>query len=402
MAAEGAGRAKLAARAGVVLAALGLSAAILDAGVANWLGRDHPGLAAQVAPHDARWAVAAAQAAVETGTSPGAPKVKARVDAALDRDLTQPSAVELRAVRADDAGDGKRATRLFELSSAISRRSLPTRLWLIQRSVDRGDVAGALEDFDIALRTSSNAPKVLFPVLARASGDPSLAAPLARLLDRPEDWRAMFLNYAVSEAHAGIGVSQVVLRMRDRRVIVDNHIDETLVAELIAEEDFALARRVQDAFHPMRASADLVRDPTFSNPALAYPFGWRLSEKGDAGAERSLIEGRPALAYQSLPGGVGQVATQLLTLAPGGYRLSTRTASAAKDGGAQPFWTLTCAEKDGPLITLLNQPTTSEVDGSIDFTVPAGCEAQWLGLNLRSADSPDQSGAIARVWVTQR
>lgn len=389
-------------RTAIVLISLALIAAVLRVGVARWQSRADPELAAEMAPHDARVATLAAKAAIETGAGPDAPGVRKLTSAALARDVTMPSAIEIRALQVAAAGDQRREARLFELSHAISRRSLPTRLWLIQRSVDRGDVRGALEEFDIALRTSSAAPKILFPVLAQATTDPALTAPIARVLDRPQEWRVMFLNYAITEAGVGPAISDVVLRMRDRQVITENQIDETLVGELVGEREFGRARRVYDAFNPGSKGRDLVQDHAFSRPAKIFPFGWSLIQTGDRGAQRSIVDDRPALTYQSSPGGAGQVASQLLTLAPGDYRLVTKTAVGDSDGASRPFWTLTCADQQGAQIVLLDQPAQSGASAATDFTVPPACAGQWLALNLRQSDLHDRSGAIASVAVIRR
>ncbi|HYC66064.1 MAG TPA: hypothetical protein VEC14_15145, partial [Reyranellaceae bacterium] len=203
-----------AARTAIVAAAIALSLPVLRSGAAQSLARADPVAAAELAPGDARAAVDAARARVEAGESAASPEVRRLVRTALRRDLTVPGALELRALDLELSGDRRRAGRLFELSSAISRRSLPTRLWLIQRSVDRGDVAGALDNFDLALRTSSAAPDILFPVLAGATADPGLVRPIAGVLDRPTDWRAMFLGYAISEGGAAPAIADVVLAMR--------------------------------------------------------------------------------------------------------------------------------------------------------------------------------------------
>ena len=331
-------------------------------------------------------------------TKPDVRRLSAR---ALDRDVTNSLAVEFVALGADRAGDHDRAARLFHLSDRISRRSLPTRLWLIQASVDRGDVPGALRDFDIALRTSTDAPKLLFPVLSRASTEPSLAPALARLLDRPSDWRLPFLHDAITDYGGAAGIAAVALRMRERGWLVANHVDDTLVGQLIVEERYAEARVVQDAFHQTAESASLVRDPAFADIRARYPFGWQIEDQGEIGARRGKANGRPVLAYQSQSGGSGPVATQLLILPSGRYRLTTRTATPAEDGTAPPFWTLTCAGENGQQIALLDEPPTG--NASLDFIVPSGCGAQWLGLNLRGSDRPDgQSGAIAGIVVTRR
>jgi hypothetical protein len=389
-------------RLAIVLASLVLIAAVLRVGVARWESRTDPIRAAEIAPHDARMATLAAKAAIDAGSRLNAPAVRSPTTAALARDLTIPSAIEIRALQAAAAGDQEREARLFELSNAISRRSLPTRLWRIQRFVDRGDVAGALDEFDIALRTSSAAPDILFPVLAGATTDPALTAPIAALLDRPQEWGVMFLNYAITDAGVAPAISEVVLAMRDRRAITDNQIDQILISELVSEREFEQARRVNDAFHPRSRGRNLVQNSDFSDPASVFPFGWGLIQKGDRGAQRSIVHGRPALTYQSSPGGTGQVASQLLTLEPGGYRLVTKTAVGDSDSVSRPFWTLTCADRGGAQIVLLDQPARSGASAATEFTVPPACTGQWLALNLRQSDSRHRSGAIASVAVVRR
>jgi hypothetical protein len=376
--------------------AVGMALAIRD-GVATELARSDPSSAARLLPSDARLALSAARAEVDGGAAPGDPVVRVLVDRALARDVTLPALVELRGLRAETAGDKGRAAALFSLSDQISRRSLGTRIWLIQRSVEAGDVGGALKDFDIALRTSSAAPPMLFPVLASAVSDPQLVGPIARLLDRPSDWRAMFLHHAVVERHAPPGVSSLVLQVRDRAALTRAGIDQTLIGELVGQAAFAEARRVHDAFHP--ALAAFVADPIFALPEQAYPFGWRLIESGELGATRGVVGGRPALTYQALSGAGGVVATQLLTLPAGGYRLTVRTAAA--DRAPSPYWTLTCGEAGGAQILRLDQPGQADGVGVGAFTVPAGCAGQWLALHVRGADTPSQSGAVASVQVSE-
>ena len=389
-------------RAVIAAAAVLLAVEVSRTGVAAWLQDGNPVLAARLAPRDARIAAAAARASIATPADIQTPAIDRLVNAALSRDVTLPSAIELRALRFETAGNGGRAERLFALSDAISRRSLPTRLWLIQRSVDRGDVAGALGNFDIALRTSNAAPDILFPVLAGATSDPTLVAPIARILDRPSDWRAMFLNFAIGEGGAAAGINRVVMEMRDRKAITDNQIDDRLVGQLVSEHAYRQARRVHEAFHPRSGSAALVSDPDFTNPELGFPFGWGLSESGSASAARDMVDGRAALTFQASPGGGGQVATQLLMLTSGPYRISTRTAAAA-DSSSPPFWTLTCGRPNGKQIALVDQPAEKGAVAYTDFTVPAGCDAQWLAFNLRPSESPEgQSGAVAAVTVMPR
>ncbi|MGN6817582.1 MAG: hypothetical protein ACTHJR_02820 [Sphingomonas sp.] len=384
-------------RSAIVIVALLAAAGIVQAGLAERLSRSDPALAARLAPHDARIAMAAARKLVDDGGDATGPAIRALAATALSRDLTQTAAIEFRAVEAEGKGDRARAEQLIDLSDAISRRSLPTRLWLIQRSVDRGDVGGALRDFDLALRTSSAAPSVLLPVLAGATTDPGLVRPIARMLDRPSDWRVMFLDHAVAQGDAR-GIAAVLLAMCDRQTITANGIDQALIARLVGARDFALAGRLRDAFAPSAGPRPMLADGAFGDIA-APPFGWSLVERGEIGAERGETNGRSSLMWRAEPGRGGQVAAQLLMLAPGKYRLASRTASS---GDATPYWSLRCGEQGGAMLATLDQPGSAGAAASTDFVVASGCIGQWLTLTLRpGGGSGGQSGGIAAVTISR-
>jgi len=388
-------RHKIAARAGIAAGALLAAAIFVPSSLADWASVDHPRLAAEVAPWSAP---AAAGAAAALGANPRDPQVRALVRKALARDVTLVPAMEVRALDLALTGETGESRLLFQLSDKLSRRSLPTRLWLIQDSVDRGDVPGALRNFDIALRTTTDAQPILFPVLAKASSDPTLTVPLAHLLDQPSDWRLMFVDWALTnDAHLA-GMAKLVAEMRDRRFVVGTSIDQQLMAQLANDGEFDAAALLNRRFgRPARG----VADPRFGDPAAHYPFGWGLVNDGTLSAERTVSGSSSLLRYAAEPAHSGQVAAQLLTLKPGPYALATRTASGAQ--GEAPYWSVACAGQQGTVLTELDQPAGAGGTASATFIVPDGCKAQWLTLRLRpSAGATPQSGAIAWVSVAPR
>jgi hypothetical protein len=392
----GSPRRRAAARAAIVLGVLAAGALILPDSLATALSDGHPAFAARIAPWNAR---AAASAAVAIGSDPRKPETRALVRTALARDLTVLATVELRAVDLAASGKQADAARLFHLSDRLSRRSLPTRLWLIQASVDRGDVAGALANFDIALRTSNDAPPILFPVLARATADSSLTEPIARMLDRPSDWRLMFFEWALANDASLHSIANVAVRMRDRGIITRNKVDQRLIESLVTAGDFAQALRLRQRFDAR--PLPLVADARFRDPSALYPFGWGLVSDGSIGAERSFDGNGSALTYRATSPRSGQVAAQLLVLLPGQYALATRTAAASV--GEAPYWSITCGQEGGPQLAGLDQPVAAGRAATTAFVVPGACPAQWLALRLRpSGAATAQSGAIAWVTVARR
>lgn len=385
-------RHKTVARAGIGLGALLAAAVFVPASLADWASVGHPRIAAEIAP----WNASAAASAAAALNDPRRPDARALVRRALARDVTQVPAIELRALDLALSGKTAKARRLFELSDQLSRRSLPTRLWLIQDSVDRGDVAGALRNFDIALRTTTDAQPILFPVLAKASTDPTLTVPLARMLDQPSDWRLRLIEWALTNSAHLDGLASVVARMNDRRFIVANGIDQQLMERLANDGQFGPASLLNRRFgHPVAG----VADANFANPSAHFPFGWSLVSDGMLTAERAIVGSSPALRYSAEPGRSGQVAAQLLMLHPGRYALATRTAAQAV--GEQPYWTVACGQGGGAGLAHLDQPLTPNGAARTAFTIPQGCTAQWLTLRIRPApDSNTQSGAIGWVAIS--
>ena len=390
-------------RGGILLAALILSAGVIRCGLARTLSETNPLMAAGIAPNDARVLSNAARIRVEAGEHPNSPGVRSLVRAALQRDATLTPAIELRALDLQAGGDPAGAARLFDLSHAISRRSLGTHLWLVQHAVERGDVGHALGEMDFALRTSTAAPNLIYPALARAAADPSLAGPIGRLLDHPSDWREQFLDYAIGKTGRAQALVPLVLQMRDRAFIRNKGIDGRLIAQLVEAGAFAAAERVQQAFGPSIRPSALIRDADFSKPQFRYPFGWGLIESAATWANRDGAKLHPVLSYGGTSGGVGQVATQLLTLEPGRYRLRAQNAVAPADPTALPYWTVTCGGVRPVQIALVDGATSEDGAAEGDFEVPAGCTGQWLALNLRASDLHDgQSGAIRSVSLVRR
>lgn len=380
-----------AARLAMIAGALLAGAAILPNSLAIALG-DHPSVAARVAPSNAT--VSADFAAALQNPQSGLARNLVRKS--LGRDATNITAIELRALDLAQSGRRTEAARLFALSDRLSRRSLPTRLWLIQQSVDRGDAQAALANFDIALRTSTDAPAILFPVLARAAADPAIAASLARTLDRPSDWRLVFLGWALANGSNLHAIADVVIRMRDRAFLAVNEIDQRLIEQLVIGGDFGQALRLHRRFDS--PAAGMIADGHFGDPGARYPFGWGLVTDGTVRAERSLSGNRSMLSYRGGMVGGGQLAAQLLFLSPGRYRLATTTAEPAN--GDPPYWQLSCANPDGALLAKLDQPAVAGGKASTGFAVSAGCSAQWLTLQLRPGmNSVPPSGAIASVSV---
>lgn len=340
----------------------------------------------------------AQRALIAQGEAASDPRIQSEIRRTLRRDLTQPAALELTALADESRGDRSDAAALYRLSDRLSRRSLATRLWLVQDAVERGNVAAALGQMDIALRTSSAAPKFVFPALARGLDDPRLIGPIARILDRPSEWREAFLIYAADNATPASAAS-LFFALGDRSLIATDQLDRRLVVRLVSSGQFALARQLDRRFGGSQRPGTLVADGDFTDARARYPFGWGLTNNGELGASRESDGGRAVLAFHANPAERGQLAAQLLTLAPGSYVLASRTGrlTAAE---APPLWTLSCAAP-AKLVVMLPLAPGQRAEAEVAFSIPPDCPAQWLALTAQPA-LVMQSGSIESVAVARR
>jgi hypothetical protein len=127
-------------------------------------------------------------------------------------------------------------------------------------------------------------------------------------------------------------------------------------------------------------SGELIHDPDFRDRTSPPPFNWSLTASTVGLAERQSGGKLHILFYGQDD---GSLASQLLLLAPGTYRLS----SPLVPGGSNPqavSWSLRCDKATEPL-------STAAISSLWTFTVPPGCSAQWLELVGKSADMPQQT-----------
>jgi len=129
-------------------------------------------------------------------------------------------------------------------------------------------------------------------------------------------------------------------------------------------------------------SAELLHDANFRDNRSPPPFNWQLTSSTVGLAERQ--GGRLHVLFYG--GEDGTLASQLLLLPPGNYRLSMRLAGDPARAHALT-WALWCDKAAQPLASVTLDVAAAR---GWSFQVPAGCPAQWLKLSGVSADVPQQ------------
>ena len=356
----------------------------------------NPAYAHRLAPYDGR--ITAGLASSLAGPSAGAAdRVHADRFARLAwrQDPTAVAAVSTLGINAQVRGDTGRARRLFAHAVTLSRRDLVTQLWSIEDAAARGDVAGALRDYDIALRTRPALAEVLYPVLAAASASPAIRSALAHTLVGKPAWSETFVSYVADHGPDPLSTARLFQHLAHVGIAVPDNAASSAVDALVA------GGRIDEAwtyYASRRSNVDRrrSRDSRFAM-ALERPsvLDWVTISEG--GVVSSVNGGIFAFSAPASVGGAMLQQMQLLT--PGTYRLAGHSRSIAQEEQARPYWALQC-RSDGRELGRVTLPNSAWANGAFEGTlvVPAGCPAQMLVLIARPTDSVDGlSGEIDRV-----
>ena len=157
---------------------------------------------------------------------------------------------------------------------------------------------------------------------------------------------------------------------------------EPLLATLTGGGRYGEARAIWERTTRSRLNG-LVYDPAFSDKVSPPPFNWALTSSTVGLAERQ-ANGRLHVIFYGQEDGL--LATQMLLLQPGGYRLSMRVIGDQARARALN-WSIWCDKADAPIASVRLDTIAAQ---GLAFRVPAGCAAQWLKLSAVSTDVPQQ------------
>lgn len=320
---------------------------------------------------------------------------RARADQLARRALLQePMAVAAATtlgLNAQVRGDIARSQKLLDYSGRLSRRDLQTQIWAIENAVARNDIPAALQHYDIALRTSREAPDLLFPVLGSAITEPSVRAALVTTMTHAPVWPGNFVDYVSGNGPDPLVTAQFFLQLRRAGVSIPPGAGATIVSTLIGKEQFSAAWRYYASMH-RDADPRRSRDPNFiAQSVIPSPFDWVIIS--DAGVNSSIQQGPDGGAIDFFaPASVGgPVVQQLQMLPPGRYRLEGRSTGIDQSPAALPYWVLTCRDgREAGRVVVSNSgsdPKGGRFGGEI--VAPTGCMVQMLKLMLRASDKVD-------------
>lgn len=365
----------------LLVAALVATLAVRNAAVQAW-SETEPRRAVQVWDHhpEARLSlgiIRIAEAMRDRKTVPA--DAFADIDDGALRSPLSPEPFLVHGVQASMSGKGVAAEQDFEAAQRRDPRSLSAAYFLADRYFRTGDAAHGLNQIALLSRLAPG-------------GTTSMAPYLAAFAKNPANWPQMKTLFH-SEPRLGQAALEVMARDPSNASAILALADAgqrqakatwvpLLMASLNGQGQYVAARRIWASVSGVTLNpGDLIFDAGFTQSAPTPPFNWDL-----ASSTVGLSERRGGALHVMFYGqDDGMLARQLLLLPPGQYRLTMRVQAGSTHPEAL-VWTMTC-DKGAELSRI----TLDQAAKGWQFQVPANCPAQWIELDGKSADLPQQS-----------
>lgn len=385
----------------ILAASAGLAFAVVAVGIANIADNEAPSRALRFYTFHGDALANQAFNTLQARTPAAIAQAEQLAHRAFDRDPTSVAAVRTLGFVQDVRGNRKGAAKALRQALALNRRDLLTHLWLIEDDVQRGDTIGALQHYDMALRTSAAAHPILMPILIEASSDPGIRGPLIKFLVKKPAWASTFIREIIAKAKPVDAAVDLQQRLARAGAPFSAQQDEDLAVRLVAEERFGVAAQLLKR----HANPSTIVDGGFDFRKPPSVFSWTLQSNYSLGASDDVGISNQAdhlLSIFSAPGQGGEVARQLLILQPGRYRISSIANGLTTVPPDQARWLVTCAGRNGRDVATLNLLGGSGSQAAAgEFGVPeSGCPAQWLTLILKAPADTGIQAQVEKVEIT--
>ena len=313
------------------------------------------------------------------------------------------TAFALAALDATAQGNRTQAAKLVAHALALDPRTRLAWLWTLDDQARRNNNLAAANAVLRLLAVDPGQYPVYITILATLSKDPRNIPQIAAALRGNPGWRGPFLG--VLEAGGfDPAIRYALMDKGSAKVLTQDSEQVSFVSDLIAKGDYERAYLAWVSYLPDSAltGVDTPYDAKFVGLPGPAPFNWQFStEAGDRadpganGLDLSYSGRKPT-----------NLASQVIVLQPGTYRLRSVLTNAASEGGPGGGTTLTwqamCLPGNRPIGALaLDIATTGKQQLSPAFHVPdTGCPAIMLVLAGAASEFPVRLNAkIATVHL---
>ena len=324
-------------------------------------------------------------AAAKGGVIPASAR-RAMVAVAIQKPLS-PVPFLVAGTNAQIDGSGQRAEALFLAARLRDPRAPAARYFLADRYLRTNRIAAGLVEMAALTAIAEKASAPLAPALAAYARSPGAIPQLRQFFAGSPAVRDRTLTTLADNA-ANADIIMALAPPLPARQSPPPNWPERLVNSLIAAGDYASADRVWRQINGTKHRG-LLYDPQFRDRSASPPFNWQFIAGSGGLAESSSNGGLNVIYYGRDDVGL---ATQMIRLAPGTYRLAMRVdVPVSADGLA---WSVACVnDRQKPLLRL---PLDGARNGVItgNFAVPtSGCDVQWIELRGRPGDTSETAQA---------
>ena len=272
-------------------------------------------------------------------------------------------------------GKDREAQRLYLQARHRDPRSRAARYFLAERYFRSGRIAPGLVEMAALSRLEPTAAAPFVPALVAYAQTPGAVPQLKAFFRTLPDAEPGILNALAEDARN----ADLVLTLATRAQGAPQEWQGKLITRLVEAGDYRKAYAVWSRVSGVRGAAGLY-NPQFLDLSAPPPFNWALPNTSEGVAEPA-EEGKLEVLYYGRANAV--LASQLLLLPPGSYRLAMEVEGGEAEGLQ---WALRCAGQEKPFAQL---PLRGKGRAEAAFTVPAGnCPAQWLELRGVAGDFP--------------
>jgi tetratricopeptide (TPR) repeat protein len=371
--------------AAIVLVAVLLGAQVARLTLADAFAETRPQLAARLAPYMPAVLVSQSMAQVGQAAALG----ETPPEAAMRRlhDLTRvaplrPEPFLVEGAIAQREGNLDRAEQLLLEARRRDPRSEAARYLLADLWLRQGRISDGLVEMANLSRLLPGSSVQMVPALSEYARTPGASEQLRQILSANPSLKQPLLNalagdsdnlQLVLELGGSIGMSRDG-RLPDWQATLL----KSLLREGAYERAYALWRRIAGFTGPR----PLLFNPDFRRVAAPPPFNWNLNSSSGGIVEPADRQARVLFYGRSDT----VLASQLLLLPPGAYRLAVPVSGAAVPKSLA--WTVNCIPAGRKLIEL---EVASSAKAQGIFEVPAGnCPAQKLELRGRAQEVPEE------------
>ena len=308
-------------------------------------------------------------------------KTFALVDDAAAKAPLSPSPYLVRGVQEQTAGDAEVAKRAFLAAQWRDPRSLPAAYFLADHYFRVGDTLNGLQQTAVLARLSPSGLEAVAPYIAAYARDPA-NWPKMRILFRTQQGLQNGVLVALAQDARNARAILTLADAEHRKP--DSDWLPILIRKMVASGDYHGARAIWSSVGGAHAGNEAVFDSKFSTPGPPPPFNWSLASSTTGLAERQ-PGGRLHVIFYGNDDGV--LASQLLLLPPGQYRLQMQLVGAPVHSETLR-WSVRCDQASD---SLGGAGIDDVVSNGWTFQIPANCPAQWIELSGRSGDIAQQS-----------